>query len=142
MRYNRAETVAEAGRILRLAWPMLLLIVLYLATLARTLYRRLMEESAGSLMLTSQATWGMIAFATFAAMLCMGGVYAAWLHLPAAAWGAWIEFADRVCPLTPLENWLRVRAGGAGYSGGFVEHYILPLLYPGRLTDAVSERAD
>src|SRR5262245_4632210 len=55
----------------------------------------------------------------------------AWVHLPAAAWGAMIEFGGWVCPLTPLENSLRERAGDAGYSGGFVEHYVLRALYPG-----------
>lgn len=58
----------------------------------------------------------------------------AWIHLPAAVWGAAIEWAGWVCPLTPLENWLRLRAGGSGYRGGFVEHYLLPLLYPSELT--------
>jgi len=57
-----------------------------------------------------------------------------YLHLPAAVWGALIELAGWVCPLTPLEQWLRRRAGGAGYSGGFIEHYILPVLYPSALT--------
>ena len=58
----------------------------------------------------------------------------AWVHVPAAVWGALIEFAGWVCPLTPLEKSLRARAGLAGYEGGFVEHYLIPLLYPGRLT--------
>jgi len=58
----------------------------------------------------------------------------AWAHLPAAAWGAWVEFAGWVCPLTPLENWLRQQGGGPGYSSSFVEHYLVPLLYPASLT--------
>ena len=58
----------------------------------------------------------------------------AWLHLPAATWGALIEFAGWICPLTPLEKWLRVRAGGTAYEGGFIEHYLLPILYPPGLT--------
>lgn len=58
----------------------------------------------------------------------------AWIHVPAALWGALIEFGGWLCPLTPLENWLRARAGEGGYGGGFVEHYLLPLLYPGDLT--------
>lgn len=58
----------------------------------------------------------------------------AWAHLPAAAWGALIEFTGWVCPLTPLENRFRAMAGEAGYPGGFVEHYLVPLLYPGALT--------
>jgi hypothetical protein len=57
-----------------------------------------------------------------------------WAHLPAALWAAAIEFGGWLCPLTPLENWLRMRAGKRGYSSGFVEHHILPLLYPGSLT--------
>ena len=57
-----------------------------------------------------------------------------WLHLPAVAWAAWIEFAGWVCPLTPLENRLRLLAGGSEYRGGFVEHYVLPALYPHGLT--------
>lgn len=54
----------------------------------------------------------------------------AWFHLPSAIWGALIEFAGWICPLTPLENRWRLAAGEAGYSGGFVDHYLLPVLYP------------
>lgn len=56
------------------------------------------------------------------------------LHLPAVAWGAWIEFSAGICPLTPLENRLRQAGGEAGYTGGFIEHYLLPLIYPAGLT--------
>ncbi len=58
----------------------------------------------------------------------------AWLHVPAALWGVYIEFTGRICPLTPLENSLRVRGGEAGYSGGFIDHYITALIYPDGLT--------
>jgi Protein of Unknown function (DUF2784) len=58
----------------------------------------------------------------------------AWLHIPAAIWGVLIEFTGWICPLTPLENSLRARGGAAGYSGGFIEHYIQPVLYPAGLT--------
>ena len=58
----------------------------------------------------------------------------AWLHVPAAMWGVLIEYTGWICPLTPLENSLRTRGGEAGYSGGFIEHYIQPLLYPAGLT--------
>ena len=58
----------------------------------------------------------------------------AYLHIPAAVWGAAIEFAGWVCPLTPLEISLRRQAGQSGYSTGFIEHYILPILYPTGLT--------
>jgi hypothetical protein len=61
----------------------------------------------------------------------------AWLHLPAVFWGAWIELMGWLCPLTPLENRLRHTAGLAGYEGGFVEHYLLPVLYPASLSRSV-----
>jgi hypothetical protein len=60
-----------------------------------------------------------------------------WIQIPAAAWGALIELAGWICPLTPLENALRARAGQVGYSGGFVEHYVLPVVYPAGLTREV-----
>lgn len=56
------------------------------------------------------------------------------LHLPAAVWGAMIEFSGWICPLTPLENRLRHMAGQQTYQGGFIEHYIVPILYPAALT--------
>jgi hypothetical protein len=79
----------------------------------------------------------------FVLFVLLGGLLAvrwprvAWVHLPAAAWGAWIEFAGWVCPLTPLENWLRQRGGGPAYTTTFVERYILPVLYPSALTREV-----
>jgi hypothetical protein len=58
----------------------------------------------------------------------------AWAHLPAAVWGAWIELSGGICPLTPLENALRARGGGAVYDESFVERYLVPLIYPESLT--------
>jgi hypothetical protein len=58
----------------------------------------------------------------------------AWLHVPAVAWAAFIEFAGWICPLTPLENVLRRVAGDAGYAGDFLEHYMVAVLYPEALT--------
>ena len=58
----------------------------------------------------------------------------AWLHVPAVLWAALVELAGWVCPLTPLENHLRAQAGGSAYSQGFIEHYMLPVLYPAQLT--------
>ena len=78
----------------------------------------------------------------FVAFVVAGGFLAvrwpriAWLHVPAALWGAWAELTATVCPLTPLENGLRRRAGEAGYEGGFIEHYLIPILYPAGLTPA------
>ncbi|MFH1216954.1 MAG: DUF2784 domain-containing protein [Pseudomonadota bacterium] len=56
------------------------------------------------------------------------------LHLPAALWGALIEFSGWICPLTPLEQQLRRAASTSPYQGSFVEHYILPIIYPSGLT--------
>ena len=61
----------------------------------------------------------------------------AYVHLPAAAWGVLIELTGWVCPLTPLEQSLRLSAGEQGYSGSFIEHYVLPLLYPSALTRTI-----
>ncbi|MFZ0050405.1 MAG: DUF2784 domain-containing protein [Desulfobaccales bacterium] len=78
-----------------------------------------------------------LAFVIFAAL---GGFLAlkwkslAWLQVPAFLWGALVELAGWVCPLTPLENWLREKGGGLVYRTGFIEHYLLPLLYPDILT--------
>ncbi|NUO79699.1 DUF2784 domain-containing protein [candidate division KSB1 bacterium] len=60
-----------------------------------------------------------------------------WLHVPCALWGAWIEFSGWLCPLTPLENWLRQRANEVGYSESFVAHYLMPIIYPSGLTSNV-----
>ena len=59
------------------------------------------------------------------------------LHLPAALWGVFIEVAGGVCPLTPLENSLRQAAGGAGFTEGFIEHYLVPIIYPVALSPPV-----
>jgi hypothetical protein len=75
-----------------------------------------------------------VLFVVAGALFCLRRPRMAWVHLPAAAWGAAISFAGWVCPLTPLENWLRWRAGEQGYRGSFLEHYVLPVLYPAGLT--------
>ena len=61
----------------------------------------------------------------------------AWAHVPCAVWGIAIEYGGWICPLTPLEVWLRGRAGLAGYTGSFVEHYVIPTLYPAGLLRSV-----
>jgi hypothetical protein len=79
----------------------------------------------------------------FVAFVVVGGILvlrwrrAAWVHVPAALWGAAIALGGWICPLTPLENWLREQGGGAGYSTGFIEHYVMPVLYPVALTREV-----
>jgi len=78
-----------------------------------------------------------VLFVVLGGLLALRWPRAAWVHLPAALWGAGIEFAAGICPLTPLENHLRRLGGEAGYRGGFVEHYVLPVLYPEGLTHGV-----
>ena len=75
-----------------------------------------------------------VLFVVLGGLLVLRWPSAAWLHIPAAIWGVLIEFTGWICPLTPLENSLRTRGGEAGYNGGFIEHYIQPLLYPAGLT--------
>ncbi|NML15968.1 DUF2784 domain-containing protein [Azohydromonas sp. G-1-1-14] len=75
-----------------------------------------------------------IAFVVAGAALLPRWPRLVWLHGPALLWGIWVEAAGAACPLTPLENRLRALAGAQGYAGGFVEHYLLPLLYPAGLT--------
>ncbi|MFO1299321.1 MAG: DUF2784 domain-containing protein [Burkholderiaceae bacterium] len=75
-----------------------------------------------------------VAFAMLGGILVAWRARIAWLHLPAAAWGAWIEFSGAICPLTPLENHFRRMAGASGYAGGFVERYLIPIVYPPGLT--------
>lgn len=78
-----------------------------------------------------------IVFIVFGGVLAWRWRWVAVLHVPAAIWGVLIEYRGWICPLTPLENALRVKAGQAGYSGGFVEHYLLPAMYPSGLTPRI-----
>jgi hypothetical protein len=78
-----------------------------------------------------------VLFVVLGGLLVLRWPRLAWVHLPAAAWGAWVEFSSTVCPLTPLENHLRHLGGEAGYSGGFIAHYLLPVLYPAGLSPRV-----
>jgi len=75
-----------------------------------------------------------IVFVAAGGLLVLWKRHIAWLHLPAAAWGAALEFGGWGCPLTPLEQRLRAAAGGETYQGGFIEHYLMPVVYPGDLT--------
>jgi len=78
-----------------------------------------------------------LAFITF---VVLGGALAlrwpklVWVHVPAAAWGVFIEYAGLICPLTPLEIALRRRAGQEPYGGGFISHYLTAVIYPAGLT--------
>jgi len=94
-----------------------------------------MESSARGL-----ATAVVLVHMAFVAFVVVGGVLVlrwprlAWVHVPAAAWGALIALGGWICPLTPLENRLRVLAGDTPYATGFLEHYLLPVLYPIAMT--------
>jgi len=78
-----------------------------------------------------------VAFVLFAALggfLVFKWRRVAWFHIPAALWAALIEFVGWVCPLTPLENWLRRQGGETGYQTSFIERYLLPVIYPAALS--------
>jgi hypothetical protein len=75
-----------------------------------------------------------ILFALFGGLLALRWGWVPWLQLPAAAWGVGVQLCRWLCPLTPLENALRRASGAAGYPGGFVEHYLIPVIYPADLT--------
>lgn len=78
--------------------------------------------------------FGFLLFVVAGALLVVRWPRLAWIHLPCVAWGAWIALSGGVCPLTPLEIDLRQMAGQAGYSGSFIGHYLLAVLYPEGLT--------
>lgn len=75
-----------------------------------------------------------IAFVVAGGLLVLRWPRLAWAHLPAVAWGIYAEATATICPLTPIENELRRQAGEGGYPGGFVEHYLVPVVYPAGLT--------
>jgi Protein of Unknown function (DUF2784) len=81
-----------------------------------------------------------IAWATLGVLAVLRWPRLLWWHLPALAWGLWIEASAGLCPLTPLENLLRLRAGGQGYAGSFVDHHLGALVYPQGLTPAAQWR--
>lgn len=80
---------------------------------------------------------GFILFVLFGALLAVRWRRVLWLHVPCALWGIAVELLGWICPLTPLENELRSKAGMQGYSGGFVEQYVIPVVYPADLTRLV-----
>ena len=75
-----------------------------------------------------------ILFAVFGGFLVLRRRRLAWLHIPAVLWAALVEIAGWICPLTPLEKLLRRRAGDGMYQSDFIEHYLMPVLYPAALT--------
>jgi Protein of Unknown function (DUF2784) len=89
------------------------------------------------------ATTVVLTHVAFVLFVILGGLLVprwpriVWVHVPAAMWGVILEVVDLGCPLTPVENWLRAKAGDAGYAVGFIDHYLLPVLYPAPLTRTV-----
>jgi len=75
-----------------------------------------------------------VLFVLFGGLLLLRWERLVWLHVPAVIWGVFVEFSGWICPLTPLENWLRTQAGETGYPGDFIAQYFLALLYPAELT--------
>jgi len=78
-----------------------------------------------------------IVFVMLGGLLVLRWPRVAWLHVPAVLWGIYVELSGRLCPLTPLENSLREAAGQAGYSGGFIEHYVTAVIYPDGLSRGI-----
>lgn len=75
-----------------------------------------------------------IIFVVLGGLLVFWKRWIAWIHLPVALYGVLVEWIGWICPLTPLENHFRWLAGAEGYSGGFIQHYLLPLIYPANYT--------
>jgi len=78
-----------------------------------------------------------VLFVVLGGLLALRWPQVAWVHLPCALWGALVEWTGFICPLTPLEKWLRVKAGLDAYEGGFIARYMLSLLYPAGLTRGI-----
>lgn len=78
-----------------------------------------------------------ILFALLGAAIAVRWRWVLIVHLPAAAWGFFVELTGRVCPLTYLENYLRVKAGQSGYTESFIEHYLMAIIYPAGLTGGI-----
>ena len=79
----------------------------------------------------------------FILLVACGGVlvlfrpWFALVHLPAVCWGAYVSLAGQICPLTPIEQQWRIAAGQQGYDGGFIDHYLMAVIYPAGLTREV-----
>jgi hypothetical protein len=89
-------------------------------------------RAAADLVVAAHAAF--VVFVVLGALLLVRWPRLVWVHVPAAVWGVFIEFRGWICPLTPLENYLRHRGGSSTYQGEFIEHYVVPLLYPAHLT--------
>ena len=92
----------------------------------------MIEKIAADLIVLFHFTF--ILFVIAGGFLVLRWRWVIWLHIPCAVWAVLIEFYGWICPLTPWENSLRISAGSSGYNGSFIEHYILPIIYPSGLT--------
>jgi len=95
----------------------------------------MLQRSLADFVLVSHLAF--IVFVVAGGLLALRWRWVALVHLPAAIWAVYIELSGGICPLTPLENALRRAAGASGYSGGFIEHYVLPVVYPAALSHSV-----
>ncbi len=94
----------------------------------------LFQIAAGVVLLVHLA---FIGFAVLGAALAICWRWVPYVHLPAVGWAFFVEVTGQICPLTAIENEMRARAGQSGYSEGFIEHYLVPLIYPAGLTPSV-----
>lgn len=78
-----------------------------------------------------------ILFALLGALIALRWRWVLVVQLPVAAWGFFVELTGRICPLTDLENYLRIKAGESGYTESFIEHYLLTIIYPAGLTSGI-----
>lgn len=78
-----------------------------------------------------------ILFALFGAFMALRWRWLWLVHVPVVIWGVLVEVNHWICPLTPLEYWLRLKGGESGYQESFVEHYIVPIVYPTNLTETM-----
>lgn len=92
---------------------------------------------AALVILTALIHLAFVLFVALGGLLVLRRPALAWLHIPAVLWGIWIEASGGICPLTPLENLLRAKAGMAGYHGDFLEHYLFAAIYPEGLTAGI-----
>jgi len=95
----------------------------------------MIERSLADLVLVVHLAF--ILFVALGGLLTLRWRWTPAVHLPAALWGVFIELSGGICPLTPLENALRRGAGASGYTGGFIEHYLVPLIYPAALSHPI-----
>ena len=91
-----------------------------------------MYEIAADLILIIHFTF--VLFVVFGALLIFVSIKIVFIHIPAVIWGSYIELTNSICPLTYLENWFLHKANLTTYSEGFIQNYLVPIVYPMNLT--------